>query len=99
MLILRQCAHGYLRDANNCNVCKCAKCPPTENCYKQCLYGFETNLLGCPVCKCRAKSKIDARLSVEQNVVQNLHDICVSHDKHSGALIERDSGGNNSIIK
>lgn len=89
----KRCAHGYLKDAKNCPTCKCAKCPTTDQCYKQCLYNFETNSLGCPVCKCRAKSKIDARLSVDESVAQNLHDSCVSQDKHTGAIIERDSGG------
>uniref|UniRef100_A0A914UUK0 Antistasin-like domain-containing protein n=1 Tax=Plectus sambesii TaxID=2011161 RepID=A0A914UUK0_9BILA len=50
----KQCAHGYLRDASDCAVCKCAKCPPLHQCYKHCLYGFESNLYGCPLCKCRS---------------------------------------------
>jgi hypothetical protein len=84
----RKCAHGYLIDSENCPICKCANCPPTDQCYKQCLYGFETNSLGCPVCKCRSKSKIDE----DEKIPQDQYDVCLSRDKQTGALIERDSG-------
>uniref|UniRef100_A0A914HK45 Cysteine-rich motor neuron 1 protein n=1 Tax=Globodera rostochiensis TaxID=31243 RepID=A0A914HK45_GLORO len=51
----RLCAHGYLRDQNDCPICRCAHCPPMDDrCAKHCVYGFESNSVGCPICKCRA---------------------------------------------
>uniref|UniRef100_A0A915DJ17 Cysteine-rich motor neuron 1 protein n=1 Tax=Ditylenchus dipsaci TaxID=166011 RepID=A0A915DJ17_9BILA len=48
-------------------MCKCAKCPPIDSCYKHCLYGFKTNSLGCSVCKCSAKNIFDARFQSKRN--------------------------------
>lgn len=88
----RQCAHGYLHDSRGCPVCKCAKCPPIDQCYKHCLYGFETNSLGCPVCKCRPKSKISARLLINDRYLHQQLDSCVSVSPDGRGLVERDSG-------
>lgn len=84
-------------------MCKCAKCPPIDQCYKHCLYGFETNSLGCPVCKCRrkiyspywtfflAKSRIDARLMIKEKDAQKHVDSCISV-MDDNKYVERDSG-------
>ncbi|GMT11597.1 hypothetical protein PFISCL1PPCAC_2894, partial [Pristionchus fissidentatus] len=88
----KQCAHGYLRNAAGCAVCRCAKCPPLHQCIKHCLYGFETNSVGCPVCKCRAMARIDARLSIADKLSRlSGKDKCVSVSS-TGKIIERDGG-------
>jgi hypothetical protein len=45
------CKYGFERDASDCELCSCNRCP-LYTCRMFCMYGFKKNQDGCDVCEC-----------------------------------------------